>query len=197
MRCLDGQVWWHGRYHRDGSPIFRSFRCGANDEEPVWVCARRDWVQDLVRQIHESLYQRKLKRLCSGNPLGTRYRPCKAAAEGLFSTAITPSHPNHPSGSAYWRNPPSPLLTSTCYIYTLFPDHVSSFPPLHLTSTSSSTNARSITRPTAEQPSGAQPPTSDTTTSQSRLRSEFDADGNPIGESANSPDKVVEAWSGR
>jgi len=158
----------------------------------MWMCARRDWVQVLVRQARKYLYQHKLRRFRSGNPLGTRYRPCKAAAEGLFNTAITPSHPNHPSGLAYWRNPPSPSLTSTCYIYTLFPDRVSSFPPLHLTSTSSLTNVRSIARSTAEQP-----PATNTTTTQSRPRSEFDADGNPIGESANSPDKVIEAWSGR
>ena len=57
---------------------------------------------------------------CSGNPLETCYRPCKAAAEGLFSTmAITPStHPNRPSGLSYWHNPPSPSPMSTCYIYT-------------------------------------------------------------------------------
>ena len=134
------------------------------------------------------LYQRKLKLLCSGNPLGTRYRPCKAAAEGLFSTAITPSHPNHPSGSTYWRNPPSPSLTSTCYIYTLFPDRVSSFPSLHL---SSSPNVQSIAR------SDAQLLTSNTTTAQSRPGPEFDADGNPVDESTNSLDKVIEAWSGR
>jgi len=130
-------------------------------------------------------------RLC-GNPLGTRYRPCKAAAEGLFSTAITPSRPNRPSGSAYWRNQPSPSLTSAFYIYTLFPDHVSSFPPLRLTS--ATTSVQSITR---EQPSSSQSPTSTTTSPQLRSRAEFDADGNPIGESSNSSDKVFEAWSGR
>ena len=133
-----------------------------------------------------------MSRFCSGNPLRTRYRPCKAAAEGLLNTAITPSHPTHPSGLAYWRNPPSPSLTSTCYIYTLFPDRVSSFPPLHLTSTSSMTNVRSITRSAAEQL-----PASNITATQPRSRPEFDADGNPIGESVNSPDKVIEAWSGR
>ena len=158
----------------------------------MWVCTRRDWVQVLVRQTHDSLYQRKLRRFCSGNPLGTRYRPCKAAAEGLFNTAIAPSHPNHPSGLAYWRNPPSPSITSTCYIYTLFPDRVSSFPPLHLASTLSITNIQSIARSAAEQL-----PAGNATTTQSRPRSEFDADGNPIGESANSSDKVIEAWSGR
>ena len=148
-----------------------------------------------MRQAHGSLYQCELKQLCSGNPLGTRYRPCKAAAEGLFSTAITPSHPNHPSGPAYWRNPPSPSLTSTCYIYTLFPDRVSSFPPLRMTS--SLANVQSIARPAAEQPPGTQLPMNNATTSQTHPRSEFDADGNPIGEPINSSDKVTAAWSGR
>lgn len=153
-------------------------------------------MQALVCQTYDSSCKHQLKHLYSGNPLGTRYRPCKAAAEGLFSTAITPSHPNRPSGSAYWRNPPSPSLTSTCYIYTLFPDRVSSFPPLHLSSTSSP-NVQSVARPAAERPSDAQIPTTNTTIAQSRPSSEFDADGNPIGEATNSPDKVIEAWSGR
>jgi hypothetical protein len=148
-------------------------------------------VQLLVRQTHGSLYRHKLRRFCSGNPFGTRYRPCKAAAEGLFNTAITPSHPNHPSGLTYWRNSPS-SLTSTCYIYTLFPDRVSSFPPLHFASTPSPTNFQLTTRSAAEQP-----PTSNTAAAQSRSSAEFDADGNPIGESTNSSDKVIEAWSGR
>ena len=53
-------------------------------------------------------------------------------------------------------------------------------------------NVQSIARSPAEQL-----PASNATTTQSRPRLEFDADGNPIGESANSPDKVIEAWSGR
>lgn len=152
-------------------------------------------MQVLVRWSYNCLYQHKLRR-CSGNPLGTRYRPCKAAAEGLFTTTITPSHPDHPSGSTYWRNPPPPSLTSTCYIYAFFPDRVSSFPPLHLTSTSTP-NVRSIVRSAAEQISSTQPSTSDAASSQPRLGPEFDADGNPIGESASAPDKVIETWSGR
>jgi len=128
--------------------------------------------------------------------LGTRYRPCKAAAKGLFATAITPFHPNHPSGSAYWRNQPSPLLASTSYIYTLFPDRVSSSPSLHLNPASSPTNIQSVTRFVAEQ-LDVQLSMSNTTTTQSRLGLDFDADGNPIGESTNSPDKVIEPWSGR
>ena len=81
----------------------------------------------LVRQTHNPLYQRKLRRLCSGNSFGTRYRLCNAATEGLFNTAVTCFYPNYPSGLACWRNPPPPSLTSTCYIYSLFPDRVSSF----------------------------------------------------------------------
>jgi len=135
-------------------------------------------------------------RLC-GNPLGTRYQPCKAAAEGLFSTTITSSHPNFPSGPTYWRTPPSPSLMSTCFIYTMFPDRVSSFPPLDLTSTSSPASIQTVARTTTQQPPGSQPFTNNLPTSLSRPRPEFDADGNPIGESVNSPDKGIEALSGR
>lgn len=133
----------------------------------------------------------------SGNPLGTRYRPCKSAAEGLFSTATPPAHPNHPSGSAYWRNPPSNPLSSNCFIYTLFPDRVSSFPPLDLTSASPTAIVQPIVRTAAQQQSGLQISTSNATTSQSHQRSEFDADGNPISESPSSPDKGIEACYGR
>jgi hypothetical protein len=54
-----------------------------------------------------------------------------------------------------------------------------------------------MARSAAERPSGAQPSASTTTDSQSRSGPEFDADGNPIGESTNPLDKVLEAWSGR
>lgn len=129
-------------------------------------------------------------RFC-GNPLGTRYRPCKAAAGSLSGTTSTPSHPNHPSGSAYWRNPPS-SLSSTSFIYTIFPDRVSSFPSLDLTPTSSLTSVQSTQRL-----SGPQSSTGDIPTPQARPGSEFDADGNPIGEVLNLPDKEIEALSGR
>ena len=139
------------------------------------MCTRRDWVQAPVRQTHDSLYQRKLRRFCSRNPFGTRYRPCKAAAEGLANTTITPSRSGRPSRLAYWYNPPSPSFTSTYYIYRLFPNRISSFPPSPYLN-------QPITRPAT-----GQLPASNTTTRNSRPRSEFDADGNPIGKSANSP----------
>lgn len=135
-------------------------------------------------------------RFC-GNPLGTRYRPCKTAAEGLFSTAVIPPHSNRPSGPAYWRNLPSPSTTSVSFIYTIFPDHVSSFPPVDMISASSQANAQSAVRTTVQQSSGPRPPVGETTVFQPRLGSEFDADGNPISESSNSPDKGIEALSGR
>ncbi|KAF9779420.1 hypothetical protein BJ322DRAFT_1129764 [Thelephora terrestris] len=181
-------------------------RCG------VWMArfGSTDAVTELDSQYFDrSVVARMMKSPCGciregigcrfcGNLLGTRYRPCKAAAEGLFSTATTPSHPNCPSGSAYWRNPPSPSLSSsTPFIYTLFPNHVSSFPPLDLTLTSSPANVQFTARTASQQQAGSQPSTSSTTTSQSRPGSEFDADGNPIGDSTNSPDKGIEAWSGR
>lgn len=90
-----------------------------------------------------------------GNPLGTRYMPCQAASEGLFSNGShgTPrsTRPLHPSGPRYWQaqRPTSSLTPSrsssrsgtprpsqgTFYVYTFFAAQVSSsplcsFPPL-------------------------------------------------------------------
>ncbi|KZT06453.1 uncharacterized protein LAESUDRAFT_812728 [Laetiporus sulphureus 93-53] len=78
-----------------------------------------------------------------GNPLGTRYLPCQAASEGIFSNRSTrPARdtlPRYPSGPQYWRcrtsprrSPESPTSTrpsSNFYVYTFFADHVSSSPP--------------------------------------------------------------------
>ncbi|KAH9919693.1 uncharacterized protein B0H18DRAFT_1086571 [Fomitopsis serialis] len=74
-----------------------------------------------------------------GNTLGTRYLPCQAASEGLFSHSAsnhTPApRPLGPTGPQYWRNrrPPSASSSSTrtsssFYLYTFFADHVSSSP---------------------------------------------------------------------
>lgn len=132
-------------------------------------------------------------RFC-GNPLGTRYRPCKAAAEGLFSTTVVHPHPVCPSGAAYWRNPPSLSINTTSFIYTLFPDRVSSFPLSDSAFTPSPTNSQPVPRTAAQQSPGLQ---LSGTSRSSRPLSEFDADGNLVSESANSPEKGIEAWSGR
>ncbi|KAL4243756.1 hypothetical protein ABKN59_010483 [Abortiporus biennis] len=82
-----------------------------------------------------------------GNTLGTRYLPCQAASEGLFSTSRhssnnTPhhhhSHPIRPSGPSYHSPRFSPTWNTTTdndkpggkkfYVYTFFADKVSSSP---------------------------------------------------------------------
>ncbi|KAI0940347.1 hypothetical protein AcV5_001481 [Taiwanofungus camphoratus] len=77
-----------------------------------------------------------------GNTLGTRYLPCQAASEGIFSRSSSgaprTSRPLQPSGPHYWRSHPSaphaPLSASSFtrsasfYVYTFFADHVSSAP---------------------------------------------------------------------
>ena len=86
-----------------------------------------------------------------GNPLGTRYMPCQAASEGLFSatsgthtTTNRSSRPLHPSGPRYWQSmrPSLPRASSSSasrsstprpaqgsfYVYTFFANQVSSRP---------------------------------------------------------------------
>jgi hypothetical protein len=89
----------------------------------------------------------------SGNPLGTRYKPCAIAADSLFnspSTSAPPPRPHsgplHPSGPRYWRQSssstavassvrrpsslrhPSPSRISPYYVYTFFSHSVTPSP---------------------------------------------------------------------
>ncbi|TFK94858.1 hypothetical protein K466DRAFT_534991 [Polyporus arcularius HHB13444] len=79
-----------------------------------------------------------------GNTLGTRYVPCQAASESIFSP--TPTHstspsvprPQRPSGPSYWNaRPPAPRRSSSAVsasrgaapsYYTFFADRVSATP---------------------------------------------------------------------
>lgn len=73
----------------------------------------------------------------SGNPLGTRYKPCKTAAEGIFSgRPRTPAGPVHPEGPRYWHTHPrrTAPTSSHFYVYTFFaasvtPSPAYAFPP--------------------------------------------------------------------
>lgn len=80
--------------------------------------------------------------LC-GNPLGTRYKPCRSAATGLFSSssrhpapkphsAAAPSAPTCPSGSDYHSPAPIPQTSSAdendMFVYTFFSSSVTSYP---------------------------------------------------------------------
>lgn len=77
----------------------------------------------------------------SGNTLGTRYLPCQAASEGIFSHSSCTHTPAPwlagPSGPQYWRSRRAPSISSTStsgvrssgfYVYTFFADHVTSSP---------------------------------------------------------------------
>lgn len=90
----------------------------------------------------------------SGNTLGTRYLPCQAASEGIFSHSScnnTPaSRPIGPSGPQYWRSRRAPSASSSSstrssqfYVYTFFADHVTSSPAFAFPETAKHTNGRS------------------------------------------------------
>ncbi|KAG2055062.1 hypothetical protein BDR06DRAFT_911936 [Suillus hirtellus] len=67
-----------------------------------------------------------------GNPLGSRYKPCQAAAEGLFASRHHPSGPLIPEGPRYWHAHSSPLQHAQSYVYTFFAENVTST-PTHMT----------------------------------------------------------------
>ncbi|KAG6369634.1 hypothetical protein JVT61DRAFT_6085 [Boletus reticuloceps] len=61
-----------------------------------------------------------------GNTLGTRYKPCQTAADGLFSLQHVSQAPICPQGPRYWhgRAPAANSTTSPSYIYTFFASNV-------------------------------------------------------------------------
>src|SRR3984957_9991405 len=98
------------------------------------------------------------QQFLSGKPLGTRYKPCKTASEGIFAPGSNGrpcvSSPLHPEGSRYWhgqsdaRSSISPTTSShtpqhdqtasksftnhsagLCYAHTSSPTSVSPTPP--------------------------------------------------------------------
>ena len=130
----------------------------------VWQGAAHTAPTDVVVSLDASYFERgvvarMLRSACGcvregigcavcGNALGTRYLPCPAASEGLFSapssgasgaathshTASVRSRPRYPSGPNYWN---ASQATGTrgksgnFFVYTFFADRVSSKPPLH------------------------------------------------------------------
>ncbi|KZT70258.1 hypothetical protein DAEQUDRAFT_725529 [Daedalea quercina L-15889] len=120
----------------------------------VWVGKREasDAVVGLEADYFESsVVAKMMKSACGciregiacavcGNTLGTRYLPCQAASEGIFSHSACnhspESRPAGPSGPQYWRNRRAPSTSSTSstrpsssfYLYTFFADHVSPSP---------------------------------------------------------------------
>ncbi|KAF9023121.1 hypothetical protein BDZ89DRAFT_1070125 [Hymenopellis radicata] len=64
-----------------------------------------------------------------GNPLGTRYRPCKTAEDGIFVPHASHPRPHpHPDGPAYWHDSAASTPPPDFYIYTFFSSAVSSAP---------------------------------------------------------------------
>ncbi|KAI0690255.1 hypothetical protein BC835DRAFT_1365376 [Cytidiella melzeri] len=134
-------------------------------QKPRGVWVGKEEATDIVVGLDQAYFEqtivaRMMKSACGcvregigcavcGNPLGTRYMPCQAASEGLFSNAAnqpTPrnTRPLHPSGPRYWqamqRPTPSLSRSSTArsdmrrptqgsfYVYTFFSNQVSSSP---------------------------------------------------------------------
>ncbi|EKM61834.1 uncharacterized protein PHACADRAFT_248700 [Phanerochaete carnosa HHB-10118-sp] len=127
----------------------------------VWV-GKREATEAVVAMdsvyFERSIVARMMKSACGcvregvgcavcGNPLGTRYMPCQAASEGIFtarhkqSTPPRPSRPQYPAGPQYYAparasslsrshhaDASGRLSSSTFYVYTFFADHVSSLP---------------------------------------------------------------------
>ncbi|KIJ13339.1 hypothetical protein PAXINDRAFT_136327 [Paxillus involutus ATCC 200175] len=143
-----------------------------------------------------------------GNTLGTRYKPCQAAAEGLFSPQYTSHVPLCPQGPRYWHGQPSSPTaesTSLSYIYTFFASNVicgSSIPTARGTIPSSPQESFY----TAGNPfdlnffdrlvsASPLPMTEDDRTaseqgSRSQTELQFDPDGAPLPSDPGSPDKT-------
>jgi len=146
--------------------------------------------------------------ISSGNPLGSRYKPCHAAAEGLFATRRhRPSGPLTPEGPRYWHaHSPLPQHAQP-YVYTFFSESVTSTstppdirddclsPALQQDFLSPIDNPYSYTffdRVVTASPSplssrGRDSPDSDAS---SRDEPQFDADGTLIATDPGSPDKI-------
>jgi hypothetical protein len=121
-------------------------------------------MRSLVRSCSPKVVHRNLiHHLNSGNPLGTRYKPCAIAAGNLFPHSSGPTPPIRPSGPRY-RHQPSPSVprppdgasssssasstepssSAPYYVYTFLSSSVASLPsytfsPNNYRSTSAST----------------------------------------------------------
>lgn len=146
-----------------------------------------------------------------GNTLGTRYKPCVAAAEGLFSSSRPPSNPLYPSGSKYWHCHQSSPRGTKFYVYTFFSDRVSSSPSYSFPTAAVSPQPYTVplSIPEALQSTIEIPGfMSDEPDSAQPLRippppqlpeAEYDLDGDLIVDEPSSPDKTSadDMWPGR
>ncbi|KAF9463691.1 hypothetical protein BDZ94DRAFT_1217807 [Collybia nuda] len=83
-----------------------------------------------------------------GNPLGTRFRPCKDASDGAVNHRPKPSGPIHPEGPRYWRahgHPHSHPHKTDTYNFTFLPAMVSSYPAYTFPERQPSANSYSST----------------------------------------------------
>ncbi|OAX37446.1 hypothetical protein K503DRAFT_850444 [Rhizopogon vinicolor AM-OR11-026] len=144
-----------------------------------------------------------------GNPLGSRYKPCHAASEGLFGTRRHhPSGPLTPEGPRYWHAHSPPPQHTQPYVYTFFSENVTSTPTpnggapdacpspaLQQDFLSPIDNPYSYTffdrivtaSPSSLSSRGRDSPDSDASL---RVEPQFDADGTPIATDPGSPDKI-------
>lgn len=95
------------------------------------MCSRRRGLCDMVSAFFP-FYNRRLYSH-SGNTLGTRYKPCQTAADGLFSLHHASPVPICPQGPRYWHGRAPVVANSSAspsYIYTFFASNVTRASPL-------------------------------------------------------------------
>jgi hypothetical protein len=142
-----------GRSRRHDIPLRSTNGCGAvihlralrRDGSSVWV--GKDEATSAVVPMDASYFERRtvvrmIRSACGcvregvgcaicGNTLGTRYKPCQTAADGLFSLHHVSQVPICPQGPRYWhgRTPTANSSTSPSYIYTFFASNVTRAAP--------------------------------------------------------------------
>ncbi|KAG0695988.1 hypothetical protein DFH29DRAFT_243798 [Suillus ampliporus] len=210
------------RWQTNGCGAVIHMRASRRDNSGVWVA--RNEASSAVVPLDASYFERAavirmVRSACGclregvgcaicGNPLGSRYKPCQAAAEGLFASRHHPSGPLTPEGPRYWHAHSSPLQHAQSYVYTFFAENVTSTPTPHMAARdvcpspvlqqdflSPIDNPYSYTffdRIVTASPSpmsnrGRDSPDSDVS---SRIEPQFDPDGVFIAADPGSPDKI-------
>ena len=170
------------------------------------MCSRRRGLCDMVSISIP--FPIRFSHLISGNTLGTRYKPCQTAADGLFSLHHISQVPICPQGPRYWHGRASATSSSTSpsYIYTFFASNVtraSQSPAPRVPPPSSSREESFYTVDNAfdmnflDRLASASPiPMSDEDrdgleqSSRPQIDLEFDPDGAPLPSNPGSPDKT-------
>ncbi|KAH7909636.1 hypothetical protein BJ138DRAFT_1010424 [Hygrophoropsis aurantiaca] len=142
-----------------------------------------------------------------GNALGSRYKPCQAAAEGLFTPHRHVLHPMRPEGPAYWHARPSTAVQDNQpFIYTFFASNVSSSSPLisppnetdvapvqqdFLSPVDNPFEYNIFDRAITASPSALSDREERTSPYLAQTEPDFDPDGTVIADEPGSPDKVI------